>query len=196
MNRSHVLRRAEKSTARRLSWLTLGVAVALAGALAFGDVWFARVGVAVAAAGGLFACLLIWRVVREQRTAFLAQSTLDARAHGDKLHDERLQHVHLLQVLQSRNGELRTQVVTARAEAGRTAQDIAALRGDNVALRLEVSRLTEAHSAEILALPKRVSGPISEHEEILWAEGNMPTVVDLKAVTAPFSGDIAEQRHA
>ncbi len=192
---SPIIRRAERSALRRYSWVSLIVAALVAGSLAVGDVWFARGGVVVAVAGGVLGCALAWKAMRQQRTAFQMQSVLDARDHSEKLHGERLQHIRLLQVLQSRNGDLRSRLITARSQAGHLNQELASLRGDTMALRLEVSRLTEAHSAEILALPRRVSGPVSAHEEILWAEGNLPTVVDLKAITAPFA-DAAEQRHA
>ncbi|MGB2766876.1 MAG: hypothetical protein WBC14_07265 [Propionicimonas sp.] len=195
MSASPVIRRAERSALRRYSWFSLVAGALAAAALAIGDVWYARIGVVVAIAGGIAGCALAWRALRVQRVAFQAQWALDARANAEKLHGERLQHIRLLQVLQTRNGDLRTRLITARSEAGHLSQELASLRGDTMALRLEVSRLTQAHSAEILSLPRRVSGPVSTHEEILWAEGNLPTVVDLKAVTAPFA-DMGEQRHA
>jgi hypothetical protein len=188
-------RRADRSVSWRSTWLILVVTAVVAGALLAGDVWYARGAALVAFVGGLSASLLAWREAERRRRAHDLAAAADLRLAGEKLHDERLQHIRLLQVLQSRNGELRSRLTLARAENAELSQSLATLRGDNVALHLEVSRLNEAHSAEILALPRRVSGPVSDREEVLWAEGDAPTVVDLKAVIAPI-GVRAEQRHA
>lgn len=194
MSASPAVRRTGPSALRRYSWLTLAASLLLASALLTGDLWYTRAGAVVAFLGGFVSCLLAWREVKAQRVAFQSQSALDLRVHGEKLHVERLQHIRLLRVLQSRNGELRSRVTTARAESARLAQQVAKLRGDNAALQLEVARLAEPQTAEVLALPRRVAGPVSDQEEILWAEGNFPTVVDLKAAAVPLED--GQQRHA
>ncbi|MEA5055534.1 MAG: hypothetical protein VB093_19115, partial [Propionicimonas sp.] len=170
-------------------------------ALLTGDIWFTRVGAVIAFAGGLVSSLFAWREVRRQRGQFLAQSAAELHAHGQKLHAERSQHMRLLQVLQARNSDLRGRLVAARAEAAQLGSEVATLRGDNASLKLdvtelradknvlqaEVARLTEVQTAEILGLPRRSAGSVSTQEEVLWTEENLPTVVDLKAITAPFS---------
>lgn len=201
MSASPAVRRTGRSAAGRYSWLTLAVTVLVAAALLTGDLWFTRAGAVIAFLGGLVSAGLAWREVKLQRTSYELRSTLDLRTHGDKLHTEREQHTRLLRILQQRNNQLRSQATTARAEVGRLGQEAAQLRGDNVSLRmdvatlthenaglqLEVARLNELENAEILALPRRVSGAVSDREEILWSEENQPTVVDLKAITAPFA---------
>lgn len=195
MSASPAVRRTGPTALGRYSWLTLAVTLMLAAALLTGDVWLTRAGAVIAFLGGLVSCLLAWREVKVQRTSYELRSTLELRNHGDKLHAEREQHLRLLRILQQRNQEMRSRATTARAEAGRLGQEVARLRGDNASLRLEVARLNELSSAEVLALPRRVAGAVSDREQILWSEENLPTVVDLKAITAPFLAE-DKQRHA
>ncbi len=167
----------------------------LAAALLTGDVWLTRAGAVIAFLGGLASSLLAWRDVKLQRAEYELRSTLELRSSGEKLHAEREQHVRLLHILQHRNQELRSRATTARAEVGRLGQEVARLRGDNAALRFELARVNELANAEVLALPRRVAGAVSEREEIMWSEENLPTVVDLKAITAPFLAE-DKQRQA
>ncbi len=162
------------------------VTLVLAGALLTGDVWLTRLGAVVAFLGGLISCLLALREVKSQRLSYELRSTLELRQHGDKLRAEREQHRRMLAVLTARNRELRSQVTTANAQVTRLSQDLARLRGDNASLKFELARLNELNNAEVLALPRRVAGPVSASEEVLWSEENLPTVVDLAAITAPF----------
>lgn len=157
----------------------------LAAALLTGDVWLTRAGAVVAFLGGLISCLLAWREVKDQRAGYELRSAVELRQHGDKLRAEREQHRRLLDVLATRNRELRSQVTTANARISRLSQEVATLRGDNASLRIELARLNELNNAEVLALPRRVAGPAAA-EAVLWSEENLPTVVDLAAITAPF----------
>lgn len=174
------------ATLGRYSWITLGITLVLAGALLTGDVWLTRAGAVVAFLGGLISCLLAWREAKAQRAGYELRSTVELRQHGDKLHAEREQHRRLLEVLSARNRELRSQVITANAQVSQLRQEVSRLRGDNAGLKLELARLNELRNAEVLALPRRVAGPVSESEHVLWSEENLPTVVDLAAITAPF----------
>lgn len=183
---SPAVRRTGRSALGRYSWLTLAVTLVLAAALLTGDVWLTRAGAIVAFLGGITACLLAWREVRQQRIEFEQRSTAELRSHGEKLRAEREQHLRLLRILQQRNQQLRSRATTARAEVGRLNQEVARLRGDNAGLRLELARQHELTDAEVLALPRRVAGAVSNREIVLWSEENLPTVVDLKAITAPF----------
>lgn len=180
-------RAAEGATLGRYSWITLLVTLVLAGSLLTGDVWLTRAGAVVAFAGGLISCLLAWREVKAQRAGYELRSTVELRQHGEKLRAERTQHRRLLDVMAERNRELRSRLTVASAQVGQLSQEVARLRGDNASLRFELARFNEQHNAEILALPRRVAGPVSDSEEILWSEENLPTVVDLAAITAPFA---------
>lgn len=195
MSASPATRRTGSSALRRYSWLTLAAALFLAAALLTGDIWITRAGAVIAFLAGLLASWMAWREVKLQRQAFQAQSAVDLRAHGETLHAERIQHVRLLNVLQTRNADLRNRLAVARADSASLGQQVAELRGDNVSLRLEVARLTEDQAADILGLPRRAAGAVRSDEEVLWSDENYPTVVDLKAVTAPFA-DEALRRQA
>jgi hypothetical protein len=166
----------------------LGSAV-VAVAACFGGVWLARAGVAVAVVGGIVACTFAWREVRVTRTTMMAQQSADSRRTGEKLHAERLQHVRLLQVLQSRNGDLRSKLNMSRADAARLTQEAAQLRGDKIALQLQVSEQQSAAEAEVLALPRRVSGHGDATD--IWDRDGAPTVVELQALANPpvFHGE-------
>lgn len=153
-----------------------------------------RAGLVVAVAGGLMACAFAWREVRVTRTTLMAQQSADFRRSGEKLHAERLQHVRLLQVLQARNGELRSKLNTTRAEAAQLNQEAAQLRGDKVALQVELSEHQAAAEAEVLALPRRVSGRGDVVD--LWGVDGAPTVVELQALANPPAADNQQRQHA
>lgn len=148
----------------------------------------------MAVAGGLMACAFAWREVRVTRTTLMAQQSADSRRSGEKLHAERLQHVRLLQVLQARNGELRSKLNTTRAEAAQLNQEAAQLRGDKVALQVELSEHQEAAEAEVLALPRRISGRGDVVD--LWGVDGAPTVVELQALANPPVAESQRRQHA
>lgn len=153
----------------------------------------ARAGVVVAIAGGIVACTFAWREVRVTRTTMMAQQSADTRWIGEKLHAERLQHVRLLQVLQSRNGDLRSKLNTSRAEAARLSLEASGLRGDKAALE---ARLAEQHDAEaeVLALPRRASGRGDAVD--LWDSDAAPTVIELQALANPPVPRGEQRQHA
>jgi len=187
-------RKANPSPLRRYAWLSLLGSTVVAVAAGFGGVWMTRAGLVVAAAGGLMACAFAWREVRVTRTTLMAQQSADSRRSGEKLHAERLQHVRLLQVLQARNGELRSKLNTTRAEAAQLNQEAAQLRGDKVALQVELSEHQAAAEAEVLALPRRVSGRGDVVD--LWGVDGAPTVVELQALANPPAADNQQRQHA
>ena len=140
------------------------------------------------------ACAFAWREVRVTRTTLMAQQSADSRRSGEKLHAERLQHVRLLQVLQARNGELRSKLNTTRAEAAQLNQEAAQLRGDKVALQVELSEHQAAAEAEVLALPRRISGRGDVVD--LWGVDGAPTVVELQALANPPVAENQQRQHA
>ena len=153
-----------------------------------------RAGLVIAVAGGVLACVFAWREVRVTRTTMLAQQSADSRRAGDKLHAERLQHVRLLQVLQSRNGELRSKLNTTRSEAARLNQEAAQLRGDKAALQVQLAEQQSVAEAEVLSLPRRVSGRGTAID--LWEGDGAPTVVDLQRLANPPAAEADQRRHA
>jgi len=153
-----------------------------------------RAAVLVAVVGGVVACVFAWREVRVTRTTMMAQQSADSRRMGEKLHAERLQHVRLLQVLQSRNGELRSKLNQSRAEAARLAIHSAQLRGDKAALELQLAEQQAAVEAEVLALPRRVSGHGDATD--IWDGDAAPTVVELQALANPPAYRPEQRQHA
>lgn len=194
MNTAVTPRKANPSPLRRYAWVALLGSAMVAVALAFGGVWMARAAVVVAVVGGIIACVFAWREVRVTRTTMLAQQSADSRRMGENLHTERLQHVRLLQVLQGRNGELRSKLNQTRAEAARLAIHAAQLRGDKAALELELAEQRASVDAEVLALPRRVSGRGDTVD--LWDGEGAPTVVELQALANPPVRSAEQRQHA
>lgn len=193
MNTVVTPRKANPSPLRRYTQLSLLSAAVVAVAAGFGEVWLARVGIGVALAGGFVACAFAWREVRLTRTTMMAQQSAESRRAGEKLHAERVQHMRLLQVLQTRNGDLRSKLNTSRADAARLAQESAQLRGDKIALQVELSQRA-AEEAEVLALPRRVSGRRDAAD--LWDGDGAPTVVDLQKLANPPVPEAEQRQHA
>lgn len=152
-----------------------------------------RTGVAIAIVGGVVACVFAWREVKATRSALLAQQSADSHRFGEKLHAERHEHVRLLQVLQSRNGDLRSRLNLTRADSARLSQETAQLRGDKAALKVQLAEQQAATEAVILALPRRVSGR-SEAVDI-WDGDHAPTVVELQALANPPVA-VEQRKHA
>lgn len=194
MNTAVTPRKANPSPLRRYAWLSLLGSAVVAVAIAFGGVWMTRAAVLVAVVGGVVACVFAWREVRVTRTTMMAQQSADSRRMGEKLHAERLQHVRLLQVLQSRNGELRSKLNQSRAEAARLAIHSAQLRGDKAALELQLAEQQAAVEAEVLALPRRVSGHGDATD--MWDGDAAPTVVELQALANPPAYRPEQRQHA
>lgn len=153
-----------------------------------------RAAVVVAVVGGIVACVFAWREVRVTRTTLMAQQSADSRRMGEQLHAERLQHVRLLQVLQSRNGELRSKLNQSRAEAAQLAITSAQLRGDKVALEQQLAEQQVSAEAEVVALPRRVSGRGDGAD--LWDGDGAPTVVELQALANPPALPGDQRQHA
>jgi hypothetical protein len=194
VNTAVTTRKANPSPLRRYAWLSLTGSAVVAVAAAFGGVWTARAGIVVAILGGLAACGFAWREVRVTRTTMMAQHSADYRRSQNLLHVERLQHVRLLQVLQTRNGDLRSKLNTSRAEAARLTQEAAQLRGDKAALQVELAERSAAAEAEVLALPRRVSGRGEAVD--LWDGDAAPTVVELQALANPSAFGDEQRQHA
>lgn len=171
----------------------LGSAAVATGA-AFGGIWSVRLGVLIAIIGGSLACFFAWREAKVERKALLAAQAADSRQAADQLHSERVQHVRLLQVLQSRNGELRSKLNTARAEVAKLSQDSAQLRGDKAALEAELAEREAAAQAEVVTLPRRVSGRGDDVD--IWNMDGAPTVVELQILANPPVDEGEQRQHA
>ncbi len=73
-------------------------------------------------------------------------------------------------------------------------QEAAQLRGDKVALQVELSEHQEAAEAEVLALPRRISGRGDVVD--LWGVDGAPTVVELQALANPPVAESQRRQHA
>ncbi len=198
--------------------------VVLAAALAIGDVWVVRGGVALAIATAVAGVVLAWREATIDRRAAARRDLESARAQGLELSRERRSNISVVNSLESRNNaiatrvdDLTTEIRTLRAEIavlrkvkGELVQDIAERDVEMVTLRNELVKAQQelrklvGDEAEVFAMPRRGSlkGVSAESEwaalptaEELWSDGDHPTVVDMKALAYP-TPEQEQRRHA
>lgn len=172
--------------------MVLIVAAVLAAVLAPFGWWLALIGVGVAVVGGIVAMVIAWGEVRDTRVELMAEQREAARVSSDMLSTERQQHVHTVEMLLNRNGDLRSKLTMTRAQAALLSQETASLRGDKAALELQLREQQQRLEAEVLRLPARATGA-GDHTD-LWDAGGLPTIVLLQALANPPAVDADAQR--
>lgn len=216
--------RAVSSPARKVTVGVLVAGIVLAAALAIGDVWVVRAGVALAIATAVTGVVLAWREATIDRRAAARRDLEIARAQGLELSRERRSNISVVNSLEARNNaiatrvdDLTTEIRTLRAEIatlrkvkGELVQDIAERDVDLMALRNELLKAQQelrklvGDEAEVFAMPRR--GALKAHSaesewatlptaEELWSDGDHPTVVDMKALVYP-TPEQEQRRHA
>jgi len=196
--------------------LVLGIVVAVAAA--FGPVWLIRAGIAAMIVAAVVACVCAWRELSLARQEHSAAMLAAAKNHGKALTEERRHNATVVDTLTDRAKAAAAEAERLRVDRVQLQRVIASLHGDKAGLKAElalrettIAKLREAihaieaetentEDAEVLGLPRRV---LNEHESLwsqlpeadeLWADGDHPTVVDLKAVAAMIELVEAEER--
>lgn len=189
-------RQATASRLRRTSQVVLVLGTVLAVGAAFGPAWLARVGVGVAVAAAVVACLFAWREVFGARRQHAQEVLRASQRHGQALREERTRNAGVVDILTRRAGEAglviegqRTVIVTLRAEvAGLHAEQeglltqlaqrdttITSLRRTVGARQAELAALRDAvaaadsdagSGAAVRHMPRRA---LAEHEST-WSE--------------------------
>jgi hypothetical protein len=203
-------RQAQPSTLRRASKIVLISGTVIAVAAAFGPTWLVRVGVAVAIAAAILACVLAWRELFSAERRHAAQQLAATRAHGAALTQERTRNGEVVDTLTRRVREVSAVVETQNTVIANLRGKVSTLNGDRAHLRSEIGHrdtvitslreTVRSREAELIALrdtsddadihhmPRRV---LAEHEsswaelpdaDELWNDGSHPTVVDLKMI--------------
>jgi hypothetical protein len=171
-------RRAGSSALRRAATVVLILGTALSLLLAFGPAWATLLGIPVAIASAVVACILAWRELRLARRAHARQLLQVDQQHGKKLTEERQRNAEVVTVLSSRVqdyakvikgqkltiAQLKGQLLTAQkdnfrlsAEVERRDLAIGSLRATVSAREAELRvLLAEENEAEVHALPRRV----------------------------------------
>jgi len=171
-------RRAGSSVLRRAATVVLILGTVLSLLLAFGPAWATLLGIPVAIASAVVACILAWRELRLARRAHARQLLQVDQQHGKKLTEERQRNAEVVTVLSSRVqdyakvikgqkltiAQLKGQVLTAQkdnfrlsAEVERRDLAIGSLRATVSAREAELRvLLAEENEAEVHALPRRV----------------------------------------
>lgn len=202
-------RRSPTSPLRRTAQIVLVAGTVLALSAAFGPLWVTRVGIALAVAAAVLACVFAWREIAAARHAHARSMLESSRAHGRMLSEERTRNAAVVDTLSARARDAGSQLEGQRGTIAELRTQVSSLRGDRVFLKSEVEHrevviaslreTVRAREAELIALhagedgeadvhhlPRRV---LAEHESVwadvpaadeLWADGNHPTVVDLQ----------------
>jgi hypothetical protein len=201
-------RRAGSSALRRAATVVLILGTIISLLLAFGPAWATMLGVLVAIAAALVACILAWRELRLARRAHARQLLQVDQQHGKKLTEERQRNAEVVTVLTTRvqdyAGVIKGQKVTIAQLKGQ----LSTAQKDNFRLSAEIERrdlaigslratvrareaelrilLAEENEAEVHALPRRV---LADHHNAAngfsTAGGDADAgVVDLKVAEA------------
>ena len=171
-------RRAGSSVLRRAATVVLILGTILSLLLAFGPEWATLLGIPVAIASAVVACVLAWRELRLVRRAHARQLLQVDQQHGKKLTEERQRNAEVVTVLSLRVqdyanvikgqkltiAQLKGQLLTAQkdnfrlsAEVERRDLAIGSLRATVSAREAELRvLLAEENEAEVHALPRRV----------------------------------------
>ena len=205
--------RAASSPARKLTVGILVAGLLVAAALAIGTLWVVRGGVLLASITAVVSVTLAWREATIERRAAARKDLEQARAQGLDLSRERRSNLSVVNSLETRNDaiasrveDLGTEIRTLRAEIavlrklkGEMAHTIAERDVEMLTLHQELQKartelqMLVSDEAEVFALPRRgaaAEGPSAAWADVptaeeLWADGDHPTVVDMKALAYP-----------
>ena len=137
--RASASRSAPTAGLRRASEVVLVAGTVIAVAAAFGPLWATRVGVAVAVAAAVVACVCAWRELfnaerRHART--LLQTT---QRHGAQLSEERRHNAEVVDTLTDRVRETVAVVDGQRVTIAGLRHEVFSLEGDRTSLRTAVA---------------------------------------------------------
>jgi regulator of replication initiation timing len=133
--------KAQPSPLRRTSLIVLVAGTVLALAAALGPVWLTRVGVVLAVATGVVACVYAWREIRQNRREHALQMLEATRRHGRALTDERSHNASVVDVLANRAGAAQAEVERQRLTINGLQVQISTVRSTVSTLRGEISML-------------------------------------------------------
>ena len=171
-------RRAGSSALRRAATVVLILGTVLSLLLAFGPEWATLLGIPVAIASAVVACVLAWRELRLVRRAHARQLLQVDQDHGKKLTEERQRNAEVVTVLSSRVQDYAGVIKGQKLTIAQLKGQLLAAQKDNFRLSAEVERrdlaigslratvsareaelrvlLAEENEAEVHALPRRV----------------------------------------
>jgi hypothetical protein len=200
-------RRAGSSTLRRAATVVLILGTIISLLLAFGPAWATLLGVPVAIAAAVVACILAWRELRLVRRAHARQLLQVDQQHGNKLTEERQRNAEVVTVLSSRVQDYAVVIKGQKLTIAQLKGQLSAVQKDNFRLSAEIERrdvaigslratvrareaelrvlLAEENDAEVHALPRRV---LADHHIVLSGgsagDDTDAGVVDLKVAEA------------
>jgi len=171
-------RRAGSSALRRAATVVLIFGTVLSLLLAFGPAWATLLGIPVAIASAVVACILAWRELRLVRRAHARQLLQVDQQHGKKLTEERQRNAEVVTVLSLRVQDYANVIKGQKLTIAQLKGQLLTAQKDNFRLSTEVERrdlaigslratvsareaelrvlLAEENEAEVHALPRRV----------------------------------------
>lgn len=174
-------RQATASRLRRKSQVVLVIGTVLAVGAAFGPTWLARVGVGVAVAAAVIACLFAWREVFGAQRQHAQEVLRASRRHGEALREERTRNAGVVDIVTRRAGEAGVVI-----EGQRTVI---------VALRAEVAGLHAAQEGWLTQLAQRDTTITSLRRTVGTQEAELAALRDAVAADDSDAGSGAAVRH-
>ncbi len=132
-------RSAPTSRLRRASEVVLVAGTVLAVLAAFGPTWVTRVGVGVAVAAAVVACVCAWRELFNTERRHARATLESSQRHGAQLREERRHNAEVVDTLTDRVRETGAVVDVHRVTIAGLRNDIDTLEGDRATLRTAVA---------------------------------------------------------
>lgn len=132
-------RSAPTSRLRRASEVVLVAGTVLAVLAAFGPTWVTRVGVGVAVAAAVIACVCAWRELFNTERRHARATLESSQRHGTQLREERRRNAEVIDTLTDRVRETAAVVDVHRVTIAGLRTDIDTLEGDRATLRTAVA---------------------------------------------------------
>lgn len=133
-------RQAKTSALRRTSQVVLVGGTVLAVAAAFGPAWLVRIGVGVAVAAAILACVFAWREMSSARRQHAKDTLRASQQHGHALREERTRNGEVVDTLTRRMTEAGKVISGQQVVIGTLRTEVSGLRGDQVHLKSEIAQ--------------------------------------------------------
>lgn len=125
---------------RRTSEIVLVIGTVLAVAAAFGPAWSARVGIGIAVASAIAACVFAWRELFAVERAHARSMLQTSQRHGQQLREEREHSSSVVGALSERVQQAATTVVGQHRTIASLRHEVFELEGDRTRLRGELQQ--------------------------------------------------------
>ncbi|HEY5820929.1 MAG TPA: hypothetical protein VIT20_03060 [Propionibacteriaceae bacterium] len=158
-------RQAKTSPLRRTSEIVLVAGTVIAVAAAFGPTWLVRVGVVVAVAAAVVACVFAWRELFFVRRKHAKDMLEASQQHGKVLHEERTRTGAVVDTLTKRVKDAGVVIDGQRVVIATLRTEISGLNGDRAYLRSEIEHRETVITSLRETVRSREAELIALHDE-------------------------------